>query len=52
MLKTSIIFVTTAIMTLSACTSLSIGTKVGDIRIDTVPEQPKVIVNGDSKKNK
>ncbi|WP_143764344.1 hypothetical protein [Cognaticolwellia mytili] len=36
-------------LALSACSSLSIGTKVGDIRVDGKSEQPSVIVNSDEK---
>ena len=36
-------------LALPACSSLSIGTKVGDIRVDGKAEQPSVIVNSDEK---
>jgi hypothetical protein len=37
-------------LTLSACSSLSMGTRVGEIRVGGKSEQPTVIVNSDEKK--
>lgn len=47
--KIKCFFALIIILALSACSSLSIGTKVGDIRVDGKAEQPSVIVNSDEK---
>jgi hypothetical protein len=49
MLKVSVLFAMISLMVLSACSSISIGSRVGEIKINTKKEQPKVIVNSDEK---
>ena len=49
MLKVSVLVAIITMMALSACSSVSIGTRVGEIKINTKKEQPKVIVNSDEK---
>ena len=50
MLKLLILFAMVSLVFLSACSSVSIGTRVGESKINTKKEQPKVIVNSDEKR--
>ncbi len=44
-MKTSPIFIVMLMLILPACRSLSVGTKMGGINVDTKAKQPRVIVN-------
>jgi hypothetical protein len=49
MLRTKWLSAVIMMVALPACSSLSIGTKVGEIKVDNKTEQPTVIVNSDEK---